>query len=262
MSEFSKLNIYQKMSAISNEIKFVKKALNVSTGKNGNSYTAVGEGGILDAVKPAEEKFGVYSFPFNREIVHYEELPTAKQYYADGTPYDKCSRFLRLKTTYRFVNLDKTDEYIDMVTYADGLDSGDKAPGKAETYCDKYALMKAYKIITGDDPDQFASVSEKADNEPVAPSKEKPASAPVVKEAKEPAPVDNNDNLIITADTAKAMDELKIDPERLAAVLKKDVNVLTEEDCANAVATKRAKLAERAAKKAAMEASTGEGETK
>ena len=63
----------------------------------------------------------------------------------------------RIKTTYRFVNMDKPDEFIDMVTFAEGIDSGDKGSGKAMTYGDKYALMKAYKISTGDDPDQNAS---------------------------------------------------------------------------------------------------------
>ena len=33
----------------------------------------------------------------------------------------------------------------------------DKAPGKAMTYADKYALLKAYKIQTGDDPDAYPS---------------------------------------------------------------------------------------------------------
>ena len=32
-----------------------------------------------------------------------------------------------------------------------------KHHGKAMTYADKYALMKAYKIMTGDDPDQNKS---------------------------------------------------------------------------------------------------------
>ena len=59
--------------------------------------------------------------------------------------------------TVRFVNVDKPEEYIDITTYGDGVDSQDKAPGKAMTYGDKYALLKAYKIITGDDPDQTAS---------------------------------------------------------------------------------------------------------
>ena len=44
-----------------------------------------------------------------------------------------------------------------MVSYADGIDSGDKATGKAMTYSDKYSLLKAYKIATGDDPDKDAS---------------------------------------------------------------------------------------------------------
>lgn len=39
----------------------------------------------------------------------------------------------------------------------DGIDTQDKAPGKAMTYSDKYALLKAYKIISGDDPDQNPS---------------------------------------------------------------------------------------------------------
>jgi hypothetical protein len=247
----SKMNIYQKMSAISNEIRFVKKDLSVATGKS-SSYSAVGEGGVLDAVKPVEEKFGVYSFPVSREIVYSTELPTSKQYLSDGTPYDKCSRFLRVKTVYRFVNIDDPKDFIDMTTYGDGIDSGDKAPGKAETYCDKYALMKAYKIITGDDPDQFASVREKADGNPIVPSNIKPYETVPQKadentERSVPAP--ETEGSSITAETAAAMDELRIDPERLAEYLKKDVSCLTEADCAEAVKSKKAKLAVRAFKK-------------
>jgi hypothetical protein len=69
---------------------------------------------------------------------------------------------MRVKTIYRFVNMEKPDEYVDMVTYGDGVDPGDKAPGKAMTYADTYGLLKAYKIITGDDPDQKASETLKA----------------------------------------------------------------------------------------------------
>ena len=64
---------------------------------------------------------------------------------------------MRLETVYRFVNIEKPEEYIDITTYGDGVDTQDKAPGKAMTYGDKYALMKAYKIITGEDPDQNPS---------------------------------------------------------------------------------------------------------
>ena len=82
-------------------------------------------------------------------------LQTEKEYNGKVTKGNQI--FMRLKTVYRFVNIEKPEEYIDVPTYGDGVDTQDKAPGKAMTYGDKYALMKAYKIITGDDPDQNGS---------------------------------------------------------------------------------------------------------
>jgi hypothetical protein len=64
---------------------------------------------------------------------------------------------LRINTIYKFVNTEKPEEYIEIESFGDGVDPQDKAPGKAMTYSDKYALLKAYKIETGEDPDQTAS---------------------------------------------------------------------------------------------------------
>lgn len=146
MAETKTRNIYQRMSAITAELRTVAKDLTVQTGKGGGSYKAVSERDVLDAVKPLEERHGVFSFPFAREIVASEWMEQKSQY---GT---KLSNFIRTKTIYRFVNIDAPDEFVDVVSYGDGIDSGDKAAGKAMTYCDKYALLKAYKISTGDDP--------------------------------------------------------------------------------------------------------------
>lgn len=148
------MNIYHRMSAITAELQTVAKNLTVSTGKN-NSYKAVSERDIIDAVKPVEVKHGVYSYPVAREVLESEILESETEY--QGKVTKKTTFFSRIKTTYRFVNMDKPDEFIDMVTFAEGIDSGDKGSGKAMTYGDKYALMKAYKISTGDDPDQNAS---------------------------------------------------------------------------------------------------------
>ena len=144
------MNIYEKMAEITAEINTVAKNLNVDTGK-GKGYKAVGEADVLAAVKPIEKKDGVYSYPYEREIVDSGELVNQTQY------GERKSLFLRVRTVYRFVNTEKPEEYLDIVTYGDGVDSQDKAPGKAMTYGDKYALLKAYKIQTGDDPDQNAS---------------------------------------------------------------------------------------------------------
>ena len=148
--EKKEMNIFQKMEAITNELGFVAKNLNVAVSKN-NSYKATGEVDVLEAVKPLENKYGVYSYAIDREIIESDTLTQNTQY------GEKTSLFLRMKVTYRFVNTDNPQDYIETISFAEGIDSGDKASGKAMTYADKYALMKAYKISTGEDPDQKAS---------------------------------------------------------------------------------------------------------
>lgn len=145
----AEMNIFQRMSAITQEISTVAKNLSVDAGKS--SYKAVGEADVLAAVKPIEAKHGVYSYPYKRVIVDSGEMVSQTKY------GERKQLFMRVATVYRFVNMDKPEEYIDITTYGDGVDTQDKAPGKAMTYGDKYALLKAYKIQTGDDPDQNAS---------------------------------------------------------------------------------------------------------
>ena len=144
------LNIFQRMLAATSEINRVAKNLKVDISKS-QSYKAVAESDVLEAVKPIEEKYGIYSYPISRKIIKDEAYTTTSEY--DGRKSEKTTFFMRLETVYRFVNTDKPDEYIDITTYGDGVDTQDKAPGKAMTYADKYALLKAYKIQTGDDPD-------------------------------------------------------------------------------------------------------------
>lgn len=147
------MNIYEKLAGVTAELSAVAKNLNVNVGKG--SYKAVGEADVLAAVKPLEQKYGIYSYPVKREIIDKDVITTTSSY--NGNTSEKSQFFMRLETVYRFVNIEKPDEFVDVTTYGDGIDNGDKAPGKAMTYSDKYALLKAYKIITGDDPDQQGS---------------------------------------------------------------------------------------------------------
>lgn len=147
------LNIYQKMLTATDKINRVAKNLKVGVGQS--TYKAVGEADVLEAVKPVEVELGIYSFPFSRKVIDTSILTTSTEF--NGKTTEKNSLFLRLETVYRFVNTENPAEYIDITTYGDGIDSQDKAVGKAMTYSDKYALLKAYKIETGDDPDQKAS---------------------------------------------------------------------------------------------------------
>ena len=151
--DIKSMNIFQRVAAITDELGVVAKNLSVSAGKG--SYKAVSERDIIDAVKPLESKYRVYSFPSDRQIIDDEILEGEKSY--QGNTTKTTTFFTRIKTEYTFLNIDKPEERFTTIVYSEGIDTGDKGSGKAMTYADKYALMKAYKISTGDDPDQNAS---------------------------------------------------------------------------------------------------------
>ena len=99
----SGMNIYQKMAAITAELRTVGKNLMVETGK-GKGYKAVSERDIIDAVKPLEEKHGVYSYPCSRDVLESATLESESTY--NGNTTKKTTFFTRIRTVYRFVNVD------------------------------------------------------------------------------------------------------------------------------------------------------------
>lgn len=203
--EAKTLNIYEKLSLISTELMTVAKNLDVGVGAA--KYKAVGEADVLRAVKPLEAKYKVYSYPVSRSIIESGTI--------ESTNYKgeiKKSLFERIEVVYRFINVENPTEYVDITSYGDGIDAQDKSVGKAMTYADKYALLKAYKIVTGEDPDQ-------------EPSEElKSASTKKVE-------LDKN----LLTETAN----LKIDLAKLATYLKKPANLLTNDDLKKAIETKK-----------------------
>ena len=204
MEDIKSLNIYEKMMLITKEIGVIEKNLKVQVTKD-NSYKAVSERDVLDNVKPLEEKYRVYSYPIERKITESDILTKESEY--NGKVTRTNTFFMRLEITYRFVNIDKPEEYIDIKTYGDGLDTGDKAPGKAMTYGDKYALMKGYKISTGDDPDKEASVETSYKK--------------VVKKEVEP---NEDDKLILLSQFNDLVQETNQDIERILEYYKVDSN--------------------------------------
>lgn len=150
MMEIKEMNLYQRLLAIEGELQTVPKNFEIGTGKY--AYKAVSEVDVKRAVRPLEQKYGVKSFP-----VHAEEI--ANQIVMNG---ERANFWLRLRVTYRFVNVDNPSEFIDIPCYGDGIDPGDKAPGKALTYANKYGAIQMYHLQSGDDPDKEASKEYKA----------------------------------------------------------------------------------------------------
>lgn len=151
------MNIFQRMAKITAELAPVAKNLIVQQTKT-SSYKAVAERDIIDAVKPFEEKYGVYSYPADRKIIESHVLESESEY--NGKVTRKTTFMTRMETVYRFVNIDNPEDYMETTVFSEGIDTQDKGSGKGMTYGDKYALMKCYKISTGEDPDQEASKDE------------------------------------------------------------------------------------------------------
>lgn len=149
-ANFKELTILQRMSEIENELPVVGKNIHLKAGNI--NYKAVSEVDVKNALKPLEYKWGVKSTPINSEVVETREL------LREGFQgKQRIDLFVRLKITTRFACVDRPEEFIDVITYGDGIDPQDKAVGKASTYGLKYGLMNAYKMETGDDPDLVAS---------------------------------------------------------------------------------------------------------
>ena len=179
----SNKNIFQRVAAITAELGAIAKDLTV--GEGDKAYSATSEATILAAVKPLEEKHGVFSYAVSRTLDQ------------------KIVRLVMATVTevYRFVNVDEPTDCLETVSFGTGMDSGDKAPGKAMTYADKYALMKTYKISTGiaNDPDSIPSPDEgvafvetnplipSSKNNPMIPATSPAASTPVTQPTQAPA---------------------------------------------------------------------------
>lgn len=218
MDDIKSMNIFQRMLAISTELDTIAKNLEIEAGKK--TYKAVSEADVLRAVKPLESKYGVYSYPLSRDVIESVMF--------DGTDFKgnpKKNYFERIKTVYRFVNVDKPDEFIDQISFGDGLDSGDKSVGKAMTYSDKYSLLKGYKAVTGDDPDELDD-----------------AGLPV-----------------LDAKLLGQAAELKIDLNDLAVYLKKKINQLTNDDLSKGIEFKTKALNARKAKDEEPKGETNNG---
>jgi len=144
------MNLFEKIQAVADCVKNINKDMSVGTGSY--AYKAVSDINVTLKVKEAERKYKIVSIPTKQEIVHQEIIKTIGK---DNTESIKYSFIIKMTT--KIVDLEKTDDFIEVETFGHGLDTGDKGFGKASTYARKYALLNAYKIATGEDPDKDAS---------------------------------------------------------------------------------------------------------
>jgi hypothetical protein len=149
------MNLYEKILAVSMEIKNIEKSMKVGSGTY--AYSAVADLDVTMKVKEAEAKFKLVSIPIKQELVSSEVIRTLKEGNKESITYVD-----NVKMTIRIIDVEKTSDFIDIESFGKGIDSGDKGFGKASTYARKYGLLNAYKIATGEDPDAEKSKAEEA----------------------------------------------------------------------------------------------------
>ncbi len=129
----SELNIFQRMSAIMEDVSYVQK----EDKKVNNQYKFVSHDAVTAKIRPALLKRGVLAIPSYFDIS------------VDGNRTN-CSMSMT------FINVDKPDERIEIpcAGFGQGIDPQDKGAGKAMSYAYKYSLLKIFALETGDDPEK------------------------------------------------------------------------------------------------------------
>ena len=138
----SDLNIYQRINAIMSDCDYLQKE-RAQQGK-GVRYDTV-----MAMLRDLLIKHGVVMVIRQTEMAMIEGVGTGNQrVYQGGYEMD-------------LVNIDKPEDKVTHSAYAHGMDGGDKAPGKAQTYAVKIMLVKGFGIETGEDEESRAEKIDK-----------------------------------------------------------------------------------------------------
>jgi hypothetical protein len=143
------MNLAQKMAAVMNDVQYLTKDDRVDAGA-GKSYRAITEEKVTTVVRTSMLKHGIVIYPCSMKTsIESETVQTAKG--------DRINRITHVDVVYRMVNVEDTSDYIEIASCGTGVDTQDKGSGKAMTYAYKYALLRAFAIPTGEDPDKVSS---------------------------------------------------------------------------------------------------------
>lgn len=147
-----KLNIFQKISKVMEEIKYLQKDDKVVTNsKSGTGYKAISEEKVTLEVRKSLIKNGIVIIPVDQK--HKREDETLKDQYGN----EKVNRLTTVDTIYRIQNIEDKEDYVEAVSSGTGVDTQDKGIGKAMTYSYKYLLLRTFAIPTGEDTDKISS---------------------------------------------------------------------------------------------------------
>jgi hypothetical protein len=137
-----KRNLYQRLAAAILDIPPIEKDTSIEV-KQGQSYRATTYDGAITKIRPVLLRHGIV---FSQEV-----LESTNDSYEYETKYGQKVGFLTyVRVRLTFINVDNPDERIVSDGVGTGMDSQDKAAGKALTYARKTALFGILMTSTGD----------------------------------------------------------------------------------------------------------------
>lgn len=128
------MNIAQRLHLAMTIVEYVQKVKPVQSGEKSLKYSIVTHDAVTAKVRAALVQCGIVAVPV-RNVLEIRGSMSICQ------------------ITMRFINIDNMAEFIDVESVGNGIDPGDKGPGKATSYAVKYAYLKGLGLETGDDPD-------------------------------------------------------------------------------------------------------------
>lgn len=142
----SEMKLVKKLVEVMKQVKYIQK-----TGFNEfHRYRYATEADVNEKVREVLADHNVVLIP-NVKSHSVREHTNAK---------GKTEYIVTVGVEFTFIDGD-TGEKISFTTYGEGQDAGDKGTYKAFTGAQKYALMKAFMIPTGDDPEADNGVDER-----------------------------------------------------------------------------------------------------
>lgn len=145
-------NVYQRISKVMQEVQYLgKDDMVVTNAYSGAGYKAISEEKVTTEIRKSLIKNGLVIIPISMEHTRDDEV------LKDKTGNEKVSRLATVNVMYRIQNIDDKDDYIMAVSSGTGVDTQDKAVGKAMTYAYKYLLLRTFAIPTGEDTDKISS---------------------------------------------------------------------------------------------------------
>jgi hypothetical protein len=139
------MNIYQRINAVMQAVKYVQKDATVER------YKAVSHDQVVSVAREELVKAGIVVYPEQSsgsvvEVMQTKNGGRMALYSGDYTVH--------------FVNIEDPADRISVPVQAHAMDNGDKAPGKAVTYATKTALLKVLCLETGENDESRAEVRE------------------------------------------------------------------------------------------------------